>query len=166
MTRIETVELNFLLPWGTKPLHPSWRLNPSPVTLLAVATASRSQDGLAHGVGPQRETQAWFAIPGSGQTSQGVGGCHQTYTPTLTLCGHPQILESPMSFFDRTPTGRLMNRFSKDMDELDVRLPFHAENFLQQFFMVLFILVILAAVFPAVLLVLAVLALGFFILLR
>ncbi|XP_052022567.1 ATP-binding cassette sub-family C member 12 isoform X4 [Apodemus sylvaticus] len=77
-----------------------------------------------------------------------------------------KIVRSPMSFFDTTPTGRLMNRFSKDMDELDVRLPFHAENFLQQFFMVVFILVIMAAVFPVVLVVLAGLALLFLILLR
>ncbi|XP_054426212.1 ATP-binding cassette sub-family C member 12-like [Pteronotus mesoamericanus] len=77
-----------------------------------------------------------------------------------------KIVQSPMRFFDVTPSGRLMNQFSKDMDELDVRLPFHTENFLQQLFMVLSILVVLGAVFPAVLLVLAGLAVGFWVLLR
>ncbi|XP_054566313.1 ATP-binding cassette sub-family C member 12 isoform X3 [Eptesicus fuscus] len=76
-----------------------------------------------------------------------------------------KISQSPMSFFDMTPSGRLMNQFSKDMDELDVRLPFHTESFLQQVFLVAFILMVLAAVFPAVLLVLACLAVGFLVLL-
>ncbi len=28
-----------------------------------------------------------------------------------------RILHSPMKFFDQTPTGKIINRFSKDMDE-------------------------------------------------
>ncbi|XP_036296981.1 ATP-binding cassette sub-family C member 12 [Pipistrellus kuhlii] len=76
-----------------------------------------------------------------------------------------KISQSPMSFFDMTPSGRLMNQFSKDMDELDVRLPFHTESLLQQAFLVAFILLVLAAVFPAVLLVLAGLVVAFLVLL-
>lgn len=32
------------------------------------------------------------------------------------------ILKSPMSFFDTTPVGRIVNRFSKDIDAIDNRL--------------------------------------------
>ncbi|GMM34217.1 ATP-binding cassette bilirubin transporter [Saccharomycopsis crataegensis] len=38
------------------------------------------------------------------------------------------ILKSPMSFFETTPTGRVLNRFSEDISRLDERFP-HSLNF-------------------------------------
>ncbi|XP_078521976.1 ATP-binding cassette sub-family C member 5 isoform X2 [Lissotriton helveticus] len=59
-----------------------------------------------------------------------------------------RILRSPMKFFDTTPSGRILNRFSKDMDEVDMRLPFQAEMFIQNVILVFFCLGVISSVFP------------------
>ncbi|CAL8305027.1 unnamed protein product [Arctogadus glacialis] len=59
-----------------------------------------------------------------------------------------KLLLSPMHFFDTTPLGRILTRFSRDMDEVDVRLALQAEMLLQNMTLVFFCLVMVGVVFP------------------
>uniref|UniRef100_A0A1I7VPR0 Multidrug resistance-associated protein lethal(2)03659 n=1 Tax=Loa loa TaxID=7209 RepID=A0A1I7VPR0_LOALO len=59
------------------------------------------------------------------------------------------VIRGTVRFFDTTPSGRILNRFSKDMDEIDVKLPFTAEVFFQNSLTCMGYLIMIAWVFPS-----------------
>ena len=70
------------------------------------------------------------------------------------------ILRSPMSFFDTTPLGRVLNRFSKDVYVIDEVIPGSARAFLFTFFSVLSSLVVIVVTTP--IFIIAIIPLGIF----
>ncbi|EQC32274.1 hypothetical protein SDRG_10022 [Saprolegnia diclina VS20] len=63
-----------------------------------------------------------------------------------------KVLGAPVNtFFDLTPVGRILNRFSSDLDQVDSQLPFFGILFLQFLFQILAVAVVCAATSPFIL---------------
>ncbi|KAM4531012.1 multidrug resistance-associated protein 1 isoform 2-T2 [Odontesthes bonariensis] len=68
----------------------------------------------------------------------------------LHQCMLYDVLRSPMSFFERTPSGNLVNRFAKEMDTIDSVIPSIIKMFMGSMFSVLGACVIILIATPLV----------------
>ena len=60
------------------------------------------------------------------------------------------VLRWPLGLFDRTPTGRIISRFSQDIVEIDLVLPFTVRSLIGLFYAILFKLVVIVYATPYV----------------
>ncbi|KYM96485.1 Sodium leak channel non-selective protein [Cyphomyrmex costatus] len=59
-----------------------------------------------------------------------------------------KIINSPLSFFESTPSGRIQNVFSRDIDEIDNYLPISIENMVQNIFTCSFAIFFICGILP------------------
>uniref|UniRef100_A0A7N9AYA3 ATP-binding cassette, sub-family C (CFTR/MRP), member 4 n=1 Tax=Mastacembelus armatus TaxID=205130 RepID=A0A7N9AYA3_9TELE len=61
------------------------------------------------------------------------------------------IIRTPVCFFDINPIGRVLNRFSKDIGQLDSNLPWTFVDFIQVFLQIVGVIAVAASVIPWIL---------------
>ncbi|TKC44948.1 hypothetical protein EI555_016270 [Monodon monoceros] len=109
--------------------------------------------------GTQEHTKVRLSVYGALGISQGitvfgysmvvsVGGIFASRRLHLDLLHN--VLRSPMSFFERTPSGNLVNRFSKELDTVDSMIPQVIKMFMGSLFNVIGACVIILLATPMV----------------
>lgn len=77
-----------------------------------------------------------------------VGLLTQSASKTLHRNAITTVVRAPMSFFETTPLGRIMNRFSKDIDTIDNTVSDSMRMFLMTFANVIGAFVLIAIIIP------------------
>ncbi|EHA97372.1 Multidrug resistance-associated protein 1 [Heterocephalus glaber] len=105
----------------------------------------------ALGISQEPHTQVFAGVAVFGYSmTVSIGGIFASRRLHLDLLHN--VLRSPMSFFERTPSGNLVNRFSKELDTVDSMIPQVIKMFMGSLFTVLgsCILILLATPIAAV----------------
>lgn len=76
------------------------------------------------------------------------------------------VLSAPVRFFDSTPIGRILQRFSRDVESVDVYLQWTFESAVHCFMQIIVTLILIALVLPMTLLVMAPMLIFYYILQR
>lgn len=63
------------------------------------------------------------------------------------------ILRAPQAFFEATPSGRVLNRFSKDVDTIDSLIPENIDIWMRTFWYTVNVLIVCSALTPMFLIV-------------